>query len=202
MRDPPDRAALLALHGRLLGGDRLASGPLAQALLPFLFGEVARKFPRMDDQLVADGVIDAVLDYCARPQQFDASHGVPLDQFLAVAARRNVSNLLRGEHRRKERERKVGGEKREADVALDPAAGNIRQEELRELEERKKAMFDALDDPRDKEILALWLQGVKGPARYAPILCVTDLPERQQRKEVRRHTDRITRFLRRRGLLP
>lgn len=202
MRDPPDRSTLLALHSRLLAGDRLASDPLVQAVLPFLLDEVARKFPRTDDQLVADGVIDAVLDYCCRPQQFDASHDVPLDRFLSAAAWRNVGNELRGERRRKQRERKVGGKKQELDVALDPVAGNIRQEELRELEEKKKAIFDALDDPRDKEIMALRLDGVRDTAVFARVLGITHLAELEQREQVRRHKDRITRFLRRKGLLP
>jgi hypothetical protein len=193
---------LLALHGRLLSGDRLASDDLVRAVLPFLLEEVARRFPRTtDEQLVADGVIDAVLDYSARPQQFDAGLGVPLDRFLAKAAWRNVTNLVRAEGRRKKRERKVGGERREADVALDPLAGNIRQEELRQLEAMQEAMFDALNDPKDKEILALRLQGVRATAAFSRVLGVTHLPEPRQRQEVKRAKDRITRFLRRKGLL-
>ena len=174
----------------------------SQAVLPFLLDEVARKFPRTDEQLVADGVIDAVLDYCTRPQQFDASHDVPLDQFLSAAAWRNVSNELRGERRRKQRERKVGGKKRESDVALDPAAGNIRQEELQELEEKRKAMLAALDDPKDKEMMALRLNGVRDTAAFARVLEITHLTERERREEVKRRKDRVVRFLRRKGLLP
>jgi hypothetical protein len=150
--------------------------------------------------LVSDGVIDAVLDYCARPHQFDATQGVPLDRFLATAGWRNVDNLLRGERRRKQRERMVGSEKREADVAFDPVAGKIRQEELRELEARKAAMFDALEDPKDKEILALRLQGVRETAAFARVLGITHLPLERQRQEAKRHKDRISRLLHRRGL--
>jgi hypothetical protein len=113
-----------------------------------------------------------------------------------------VDNLLTGEHRRKRRERKVGSKKREADVAFDPVARNIRQEELRQLEEKKAAMFAALDDPKDKEILRLKLDGVRDTARFARVLKITHLPIDRQREEVRRHKDRIIRFLRRKGLLP
>ena len=202
MRDPPDRNMLLALHSRLLGGDRLAPGELAQAVLPLLLDELRRKFPRTDEQLVADGVVDAVLDYSTRPQQFDASHDVPLDRFLSAAAWRNASNLLRGEHRRKRRERAVGGKKRQEGVVLDPAAGNIRREELRELEDRKKAILDALENPTDREIMALRLDGVRDAGPFARVLGLTHLTEPEQREQVRRHKDRITRFLRRKGLLP
>jgi RNA polymerase sigma-70 factor (ECF subfamily) len=202
MRDPPDRNALSALHDRLLRGDRLASEELSRLILPPLVEEIGRRFPRVDEQLVSDGVVDAVLDYCACPAQFDTSRDVPLDRFLAAAAWRNVDNLLTAERRRKSRERKVGSKKREADVALDPVARNIRQEELRQLDEKQGAMFAALDDPKDKEILRLKLDGVRDTASFARVLGITHLPVARQREDVRRHKDRIIRFLRRKGLLP
>ncbi len=202
MPDPPDRDnPLLALHERLLRGDRLASEELARLLLPSLQEELARRFPRADEQLVSDGVIDAVLDYCASPQQFDPGKDVPLDRFLATAAWRNVDNLLVGDRRRRRRERKAGGEKREADVALDHAARNIRREEEEACTARRAAILAALDDPKDREIMVLRLDGVRDTAAYARVLTITDLPIERQREEVKRHKDRITRFLRRKGLL-
>ena len=96
----------------------------------------------------------------------------------------------------------VGGKKRQQDVALDPVAGNIRREELRELEARKKAIFDALENPKDREIMALRLDGVRDTAAFARVLGITHLKELEQREQVRRHKDRINRFLRRKGLLP
>jgi RNA polymerase sigma-70 factor (ECF subfamily) len=175
---------------------------LSRLILPLLVEEIGRRFPRVDEQLVSDGVVDAVLDYCACPAQFDTSRDVLLDRFLAKAAWRNVQNLQTGERRRKQRERNVGSKKREADVALDPVARNIRQEELRQLDEKQVAMFAALDDPKDKEILRLKLDGVRDTASFARVLGITYLPVAMQREEVRRHKDRIIRFLRRKGLLP
>jgi len=202
MNDPPDRNVLDALHQRLLLGDRLASEELSRLLLTRLIEEVGRRFPTTDNQIVSDGVIDAVLDYCGDPEQFNADRGVPLDRFLATAAWRNVDNLVIGERRRKQRERKVGSKKREADVALDPPARKIRQEEEDELNRRCAAMFDALTDPKDKEILRLKLEGVRDTAAFAKVLKITHLPVAKQQEEVKRHKDRIIRFLRRKGLLP
>ncbi len=202
MGDALDRDTLRLLHGRLLHGDRLASEELARAVLASLSGELRRKFRYADPHLVADGVIDAVIDYCARPQQYDAALGVPLDRFLAAAAGRNVLNLLRGERRRKDRERLVGRQRREADVGFDPVAGNICQEEREHLEAKRAAMLQALNDPRDRDILDLRLQGVRDTAPFARILGLTHLPPAEQRSEVRRRKDRIVRFLRRKGLLP
>ena len=89
-----------------------------------------------------------------------------------------------------------------ADVALDPVARNIRQEELQQLDEKQAALFAALDDPKDKEILRLKLDGVRDTGDFARVLSITHLPVAQQREEVKRQKDRIIRFLRRKGLLP
>jgi RNA polymerase sigma-70 factor (ECF subfamily) len=202
MRDPPDREVLHALHERLLQGDRVASEELLRILLPLLLSEIARRFPKTDEQLVADGVTDALLDYSASPQEFDAGKDIPLDRFLATAAWRNVANLVEGERRRKRRERKVGGEQREAHVALDPLARNIWQEELQQFGEKQEAMLQALGDPKDKEIWTLRLQGVRDTTAFGRLLGITHLPLQRQREEVKRHKDRIARFLRRKGLLP
>lgn len=201
MRDPPDHNALLMLHNRLLCGDRLASEELSRLLLPPLLEEIARRFRGVDEQVVSDGVIDAVLDYCSRPAQFDVAREIPLDRFLATAAWRNVGNMLKGERRLKLRERTVGSKKREADVALDPVARNIQQEELQQLDKKQAALFAALEDPKDKEILRLKLDGVRDTADYARVLNITHLPAAKQREEVKRQKDRIIRFLRRKGLL-
>jgi DNA-directed RNA polymerase specialized sigma24 family protein len=201
MLDPPDRVVLEALHTRLCGGDRVASGELVRLLLPYLSAAVADGCPRIDEQLINDGVVDALLDYCATPGQFDPARGVPLEGFLRTAARRNVANVIRGERRRKGRERKVGSEKRELTVADDPAAGNIRQEDLARLAERRAAILAALTSPADRDVIVLWLDGVRDSSDYAAVLHITHLPTDEQRAEVERQKERILRFLRRRGLI-
>lgn len=201
MRDPPERDALRALHERLLSGERLASEELSRFVLPALVDELVRRLPRVDEHLIRDGVIDAVLEYCTDPQRFDAGRGVPLDRFLATAAWRNVDNLLVAERRRKQREREAGAKNREADVGLDPLARNIQQEEQRAAEQKRQALFAALKTQQDRDMLALWLDGVKDTREYARVLNITQLPFEQQKGEVYRNKERIIRFLRRRGLL-
>lgn len=201
MHDPPDRDVLHGLHERLLHGDKVASEELSGLILPILVDEIGRKFPKTDEQAIADGVVDAVLEYCAHPTIFDVSKGIPLDRFLATAAWRNVSNLIVGEQRRKRRERVVGSMKREADVALDPPARKIKQEEEDDRDRRTAAMTEALVNTKDKELLRLKLDGVRDTAAFAQVLNITHLPAAKQREEVKRNKDRIVRFLRRKGLL-
>lgn len=202
MPDSPDHYPLPALHDRLRCGEPMAPDDLARLLLPLLGDDLARRFPHADEQLIHDSVIDALLEYFASPQRFDASRNVPLDRFLASAASRNLTNSLLAEQRRKRREKAVGSKKREADVALDPAARNIQREDLEHGRQQRCAILAALEDPLDKEVLALMLDGVRDTATFARILHLTDLPTREQREEVKRRKDRITRRLRRKGLLP
>lgn len=202
MRDPPENETLLRFHARLLSGDRVASNELTRLVLPFLLDDITRHGRNLDEQLTCDGVIDAVLDYCSNPQQFDAELRIPLVRFLANAAWRNVQNLLTSERRRKVREKTASKKKPEASVAFDPEARNIQLEAHDQADKKRNAMLEALSDPKDREILLLKLDGVREHDRFAQIMDLTHLPTEQQRAEVKRRKDRITRLLRRKGLLP
>jgi RNA polymerase sigma-70 factor (ECF subfamily) len=194
--DDPDQ--LLMLHRRLLAGDRLASEGVASLLLPSLVQAVSQQFPQTDEQLIWTGVSDAVLDYCARPQQFDESRGVPLDRFLQKAAWRNVANILRGEKRRKAREEKAGQEYVESAVELDPVVGNfLQQEEHVRRQQQQAELMNTLRNPKDRRILELRLQGERRTEAFAEVLEITHLPLDTQRREVKRAKDRVDKILRR-----
>jgi RNA polymerase sigma-70 factor, ECF subfamily len=196
-----DPDVLMQLHERLLNGDRVASEICCELLLPSLTAEISRKFPKVDPQIVCDGVIDAILDYCDHPEKTDVTNG-RLDRLLATASWRNVANLYRGEKRRKARERKAGAKKQEADVAFDPVAGKIQQEDQERHETQLTAMFDALTDPRDRKILSLRSQGEKRTSVYARILEIAHLSTNEQETEVKKNKDRIMKFLKRKGFKP
>jgi RNA polymerase sigma-70 factor, ECF subfamily len=201
---PPhlDSSQLPGLHRRLCDGDRTASEELAGLILEPLVDAISRRFPHTDEQTVWDGVVDALLDYCARPHQFDEGRGVPLDRFLSMASWHNVANLLRGETRRRAREEAAKSDTQSA-VELDPTAGNIlQQEETRELQRRQEDVMQRLSDPRDRQILALRLQGERRTDAFAEILGISHLPIEAQRREVKRAKDRIDKILRRHGGRP
>jgi RNA polymerase sigma-70 factor (ECF subfamily) len=192
-------AQLLELHGRLLAGDRTASEEVMRLLHALLIQEVSTQFRHTDQHIIWDGVIDAVLDYCARPQQFDAERGVSLKRFLRLAARRNIVNILRGEQRRKVREEVAGHAWAVSSVELDPAAGNLlQQEEATQRQRQQVALTQALQNPNDQQLLALRLQGIRRTEAFAEVLGITHLPIEAQRREVKRAKDRIDKMLRRR----
>jgi RNA polymerase sigma-70 factor (ECF subfamily) len=193
-----DPTQLLALHRRLLAGDRIASEEVIGLVLLSLIQEVSSKFRQTDEQIIWNGVSDAVLDYCARPHQFDESRGVPLDRFLQKAAWRNVANSLRGENRRKAREEKAGQEYVESVVELDPVVGNLLQQEenVRRHQQQTKLM-NTFQNPKDQQIMVLRLQGERRTEAFAKILGISHQPMDVQRREVKRAKDRIDKILRR-----
>jgi DNA-directed RNA polymerase specialized sigma24 family protein len=167
------------------------------ALMLFdLTRRIARQFPRADAHGHAQAVHDALLDYGARPQAFDAGRGVPLLAFLLMTCRRNMLNLLRGDARRRRYEGQYAQMCADVAVALDPAAGNLlQQEEDAQLHQQEDACMNRLQDPQDQQILALRLQGERRTEAFAAILGITHLAMAEQRREVKRAKDRIAKML-------
>ena len=198
MAKEPDAKCLLPLHGRLLKGDRVASEELAEALLSPLVNEMAHKFPMTDVHLVSDGVTDALLDYALKPLSFDPGRGVPLDRFLAKAAWRNIANSLRGEQRRKAREKRSLELNDEKVVELHPAMGNLLQNEPKDRRQQLDELGQSMENPIDKRIFELMATGERRTERFAKVMGILHLPLDQQRREVKRAKDRIDKVLRRR----
>jgi hypothetical protein len=202
---PPSFASsqLLAFHRRLCDGDRTASGEFAELVLNVLVEQVARRYPHTDEQVIWDGVSEAFLDYCARPHQFDERRAVPLDRFLHRASWRNVANILRSHARRRTHEEEAARAHASAAVELDPVVGNLLQrEESAKLQQREEDLMSLLQDPTDRQILALRLQGERRTEAFAELLDVSHLPIKVQRREVKRAKDRIDKILRRKGDRP
>ncbi len=95
---------LPALHRRLLDGDPLASEEAARFLLVPLAEETKRQYPRLDEQLINDAVVDALLDYLGDPSRADTSGGSGPRAYLRRAAWRNAANFHKSGKRRKSRE--------------------------------------------------------------------------------------------------
>lgn len=197
MPDPIDEIRLLSLYKRLLDGDRLASAEISELLLGKMTRDVARKFPRIDTEIICDGVTDAILEFCAKPHRFNDSLGIPLYRFIAMAAWRNVANLVRSDARRRAREQKsleLFGHPQ--DVELRRYAGNVIEEEQL-TGQRMERVNHLLTEPVDKKILQLRLKGERRTEEFARVMQITHLSVAEQRREVKRAKDRIDKFLQR-----
>lgn len=116
-----------------------------------------------------------------------------------MAARRNVSNLLRGEKRRKAREGRYGQASLESPVELYVSAGNLLQEDKKIRVQRPQGeAITILTDKKDQRIHELRLQGERRTQVFAQILGIDHLPTEVQRRQVKRAKDRIDKLLERR----
>ncbi|MGH7719589.1 MAG: hypothetical protein ACREON_12200 [Gemmatimonadaceae bacterium] len=189
---------LIVLHRRLLDGDRTASEELASRLLEPLCAEIQKDYPRVDEQVVNDGVVDAVLDYCARPDRNEASNGSQLHGLLARAAWRNVANTVRGEQRRTRREERFGRESTLTSVEDGSTLGKLVQgEDEAERGQRIGRLMQLLPEQADREALRLRLNGERRTHVFARLLGIEHLPVAEQRREVKRVKDRIDKVIRR-----
>jgi hypothetical protein len=189
----PTATEIAVLHERVLIGHPAAVEALIERLLPILTSLVQRSFPRASEDLVMNGVEDALLEYARAPRKFDPSRGVPLLAFLRLAAVRNVSNLVRGESRRRARERKLAEEAEPIEWAQPTDSPDGTDDSLESVVQTVLASMN----PEEQAIATLWLAGERRTDQLARALRIDHLPIDDQRRGLKRMKDRIRNRLRR-----
>jgi hypothetical protein len=139
------------------------------------------RFRKVDPQMVADAVSDALTEYVRKPHGYGPATGVSLDRHLARAAERNVLNLLRSDTRRRRREQRAAEAAAAAhasdSVELQSSAGNASSEEVAARADRERRRLHALlPDPADRRVLWTCNWPASGgrprsPRRWASATC-------------------------------
>lgn len=197
---PPDEAWYHQIHERLVARDVVAPAELAETLLVPLVSALRRKYAnRRDADLVMDAVADALLDYSKKPQQFDPRKS-RLFGFLRMVAERDLLNALAKRQRRTRKEKPLEivelcrpARKEEGEAVRDLEG----EDETSSVESRLCQLFA---DPTDLGIARLIVFGERSTTAYARLLRLEALPVEEQRKEVKRHKDRIKKQLQRSGV--
>jgi len=191
---------LPVLHRRLLDGDPLASEEAARLLLIPLAEETQRQYPRLDEQLINDAVVEALLDYLAEPSRADTSGGSGPRAYLTRAAWRNAANFYRSGKRRKSREDLWIRDNAGSSVEDGSALGTLIQDEEKGERDRQIAELNTLlPDSRDRAVLRLRLKGERSVKVFSEVLGIAHLPPAEQRRIVKQTKDRIDKVLKRRG---
>jgi len=186
------------IHERLLAGDVTAPAELAEALLEPLLQRLARKYPQLPDpNILYDAVTDALMSYIRCPAQFDPAR-LGLIGFLVMAADGDLRNALAKEKRRRQKEISLevvdlgaaagNNEVREGNFDTEPGREKLRQELPR-----------IFTDPTDLAMVELIISGERTIAAFVEVLQLRHLPVEQQRREVKRHKDRLKKRLERYG---
>ncbi len=190
---------LPVLHRRLLDGDPLASEEVARLLLIPLAEETQRQYPRLDEQLINDAVVEALLDYLAQPSRADAGGGSGPRAYLRRAAWRNAANLYRSGKRRKSREELWIRDSVGSGVEDGSALGTLIQDEERgERDSQIADLRTLLPDSRDRAVLRLRLAGERRVKAFSEALGIAHLSAAEQRRIVKRTKDRIDKLIKRR----
>lgn len=199
-QSPPDPNGS-SLHNRLLTADLTASAEIAETYLLGLVHYLQGKYPNLSDPHLAEtAAIDAMISYLRKPRQYDPSR-VSLEQFLRLAARADLLNLI-NQQRRKER-----GPKKLEVVELDAPGSEytIEDESMLSVEEHAlilasplpQRLIELLPDSRDLEVVLLMMSDVRSTEEYAEALEIEHLPHDEQAAVVKRNKDRLKKWLQR-----
>lgn len=198
-----------ALHARLLAGadDPTAPSDFAVAYLERLIGWLIEHNPRADPDDCATAAEDAILTLVKNPATYKPERQ-KLEVYLRLSASGDLKNLLRSERRHSRRRADLEAVEHSPvmgkylqDVENDPALLVERRED-EQWNTTKPNVPPAVRaglTPEEARALALMLLGERKTAAYALALGITHRPVDEQRREVKRVKDRLTKRLERAG---
>lgn len=197
--DPPDRLQQEALHGRVVAGDPTATEQVFVQLLDPLIDRLGYKWPLLrGTERLRDQAIDSVFNYLEAPGRFDPRRRSLLG-YLVMDAHGDLTNEYRAlgrqprVHAVEDVEQTLGS--RNVSLGLAKEDTHPSDSDARDLIEKVRLI---LPDERDRQVLALMLDGERSTSAFSALLKIEHLSERQQRKMVKREKDRIKALLRRR----
>jgi hypothetical protein len=198
---PPEEG--LRLHLRLREDDPVAPADICQRYVPPLCAWLAQQFPTVDPHFRQSAVHEAVITYLQRPQAYQPERA-DLAVYLRLAARRDLSNLRRGEGRHNRQRVPF------AVVELGAEHGNLlgrEQDPSRRLEHNEEAAawqavlasIRAGLAPAEERVLDLMLQGERSSRVFAEAIGLEGLPADEEARAVKRVKDRVKKRLEREG---
>jgi RNA polymerase sigma-70 factor (ECF subfamily) len=188
------------LHNDLIAGRLTASAQIAELLLPKIYKALVKKFSNViDEHLIQTAANNAILYYLKYPNKFEANRG-SLINFVWQLAKSGLLNLLSSKENILNHNEFV--ELNEAETVY---SNETRQDETIEqfliIDEQDrqiyKQLYDLIPDPLDRAILELMMNGERDTALFAVVLGVSDESLEERRACVKKHKDRIKKFIQR-----
>lgn len=194
------------IHKRLLRKDPIASAELIENTLALLVRKLTYKFCRLNDvDFIHDAVVDALLNYIKRPEQFNPSKR-GLFGYLQMAAEGDLKNAIAKHNRVVNKETKYyqsvelsrlsGNRDIENKHIVNQETLSISQQTLDRLVDNGRAIFE---NPKDIAFVELMKRGERSTTVYAKVLGIDKMSIEMQRKEVKKAKDRIKKYLERSG---
>ncbi len=197
----PARAWQDQQHRRILQCDITAFAELSENALPYLISFLQTIFPHTDTHLHDMVAIDCLLNYQAKPQQYNHNK-LSLFAFLKMSARRDMLNALDRETRQVRRLVDLNDADLAANESLlsDEAAMEEWLKDHTDLSlDEIFAEVDGMFNQQETAVLYLMLEGERSTDVFADVLGIDNLDTAYQRREVKRIKDRIIKRLQRFG---
>ncbi len=193
---------LLNLHARMITGDLVARSELAELALPVLTERLSKRHPTIfDPDLIDTAVTDALLNYFAHPDRYKPE-GSSLIGYLLMSANGDLLNLLKPksvERNSIQLDEDVELRDRYAEIPVESsvAANDLNVEgavfaRLSPVDSRIRELFP---DPRDQELVAMMMDGIRETEAYARVLGIDHLDHSEQQEIVKKHKDRIKKMI-------
>jgi len=148
---------------------------------------------RLSREEARDALVDVVLSYLTHPGRFDPRKG-RLHSYLTQAAVKKTTDTYRREEARQRREQKFGG--------VFELLARTPNDSL-EITVEARLFMERIDraglPEKDRAFLKLVLQGERSTHILAEAIGLPPAPEADHRREVKRHRDRLMKFLGRLG---
>lgn len=205
-------AALMALHERMLAGDPTLLGEVARLIYEPLMAQLHREFRKVNDHLLHEGAVDALMEYAKDPSQANAKTGAGVMGFLMLRSKSRVIDGIRRERRQDEAD---GGYAHGLDPSAERDRGNVVElrraraehvtnemsnaisvpppdiEERLEREALVEAVLAGAESDLDRRLLEMMFAGIRETAEYARALGIDGEPVELQEETVKRHKDRL-----------
>ena len=189
------------LHNRLALGDVIAPAEIAELFMPQLTEKLNRAFQNVEDpHLIETTVIDALMDYLTKPNQYDPTRG-NLFSFLILKAKSDLLNSLRLKKIDQVRVNLA------EIVELDDDSSVYSVELMDDMDVEEwiennlspiwKRLSTIVPDHTDQEILKLMMNGTRETEVYAKVIGIQHLPNNEQSRIVKRNKDRLKKVIQR-----
>jgi RNA polymerase sigma-70 factor, ECF subfamily len=172
-------------HNAVLRGDVDALDALAHLLLQILIPMFMTRHRRIWADAVFDSIVDAILEYRKAPDRFNDQRGLYLDQYIGVLALRNLRDLMRADSRRRARETGFANAQATSWTPSYHDTGRATDSRLRD-------SLEQLCEPHELLAARLWLVGERRTEPLAKAMNLSNLSLPEQRREVKRLKDRLT----------
>jgi len=189
------------LHNRLISGDVIVSAEIAEYFMPLLIGKLNRPFQNIDDpHLIETAVIDTLVDYLSKPDQYDPSRG-NLFSFLILKAKSDLLNFLNP--------KKI--DQARVDMAeiveLDDDSSVYGVELIDEMDIEEvvannlstiwNRLSSIIPNRTDQEIVKLMMNGIRATDVYAEVIGIQNLPDDERSRIVKQNKDRLKKVIQR-----